>query len=214
MGILPELTEHIRAKTVVDIQVIMERFPNRSVPSFHRDLEKLHCVTSYTDNSRYYTLPDIPNYDGYGIWKYDNIRFSKNGTAKETARVLVCESSSGLSHTELKDIMGIRLYGSLKTLVHKKAIISVAVGNKLIFFSGDEIVSQRQKSCRSDMASAIISNPFNLTTVIEVLLAVFLEDKVNVEDAYRFLKSGKQPTITRMEVKEIFSYYKLPGKKN
>ena len=214
MNILKELDDYIRTETVVDINSLREKFPDRSVTSIRRDLAKLQCVTSFTNNSSYYTLSDIPSYDVYNVWSFGEIKFSKNGTAKESARILVNESSSGLSHTELQEILGIRLYGPLKDLVQEKAIRSESDGNKLMFFSGDEKIYQRQKSSRADMSSAIIGNPFNLNIVIDVLLTVFLEDQHSVEDAYRFLKSGKQPHITRKEIEEIFAYYKLPGKKN
>ena len=214
MNISQEIGEYIKSETVVDLDALKEKFPNRSVPSFHRDLAKLQCITSYTNNSRYYTLPDTPDYDEHGIWRHSGIMFSRNSTAKETARVLICESPSGLSHAELEGIVGIRLYNPLKALVQEEAIISAADGRKLIFFSGDVAVGQRQRNNRSDTAAAMADHPFNLYAVIDVLLAVFLENKDKAEDAYRFLKSAKYPHITRKEVDEIFEHYKLPGKKN
>jgi hypothetical protein len=214
MGIQQEVAEYIRMKTVVDLNSLRERFPRRSTPSFHRDLAKLKCVTSYTDNSRYYTLPDTPDYDAHGLWRHDGIAFSKNGTAKETVRVLINESPSGYSHSELQDMLGIRLYNTLRALVGDESVTSVSDGKILLFFSGDEAVCQRQRNSRSDMESAVSDHPFNLTTVIDVLLAVFLEDKDLPESAFAFLKSGKHPHITLKEVHDIFAHYKLPGKKN
>ena len=214
MNILKDIAEYIRFKTVVDLNELKEKFPGRSVPSFHRDLAKLQCITSYTDNSRYYTLPDTPDYDEHGLWRHGSIVFSRNLTAKETVRELICKSPSGLSHAELQEIMGIRLYNPLKTLIQENAIVNITDGKKLIFYSGDEAVSQRQRNNRSDIAAAMADHPFNLSTVIDVLLTVFLENKDTAEAAYRFLKSGKYPHLTRKEVDEIFIYYKLPGKKN
>ena len=214
MNIIQKIGEYIKSETVVDLNALKEKFPNRSVPSFHRDLAKLQCITSYTHNSRYYTMPDTPDYDEHGIWRHGDIMFSRNSTAKETARVLICGSPSGLSHSELEGIVGIRLYNPLRALVKEEAITSVTDGKKLVFFSGDDAVGQRQRNNRSDIAAAVSEHPFNLYTVIDVLLAVFLEKNDNAEDAYRFLKSARYPHITRKEVDEIFEYYKLPGKKN
>jgi len=214
MDILHKIAEYIRKKTIVDLDSLREGFPGRSDPSFHRDLAKLKCATSFTDNSRYYTLPDTPDYDGNGLWRHGGVAFSRNGTAKETVRVLVRESPSGLSHAELQEMLGIRLYNPLKALVQERAITSVSDGKKLVFFSGDEEAGQRQRSSRSDVAAAIANHPFDLITVIDVLLTVFLEGKHQAESAYRFLKSGKHPNITQNEVEEVFAHYKLPGKKN
>ena len=214
MAILQETANFIRSHKVVDLKMLEKKFPGRSKPSFHRDLAKLGCISCYTDNSRYYTLPDIPDYDGYGLWHHGSITFSRNLTAKETVRVLVCESPSGLTHSELQDILGVRLYNPLKALVQEKAIISETDGGKLIFFSGDDAVGQKQRESRADMAAAITVHPFNLHTVIDVLLAVFLEKKETAYSAFSFLKSGKYPHISLKEVEDIFSHYKLPGKKN
>ena len=98
VNILPELTEYISSRTVVEFEELKGRFPGRSESSFRRDLSKLKCVTCFTYNSKYYTLSDIPDYDGFGLWQYGAIHFSKHGTIKETARVLVSESACCLPY--------------------------------------------------------------------------------------------------------------------
>ena len=214
MAIIQEIDKFIRSHIVVDLNMLKTKFPGRSIPSFHRDLAKLGCISCYTDNSRYYTLPDIPDYDGHGLWRHGTVTFSKHLTAKETVRVLVCESRSGLTHAELQDILGIRLYNPLKALVQEKAIVSVTDGVKLIFFNGDDAAGQKQRDNRADMAAAMAVHPFNLHIVIDVLLAVFLEKKDTAESAFSFLKSEKHPYLSLKEVEEIFNHYHLPGKKN
>jgi len=213
MDILLEMAEFIRENTVVDLHSLSERFPNRSAPSIHRDLAKLKCATRYTDNSRYYTLPDIPEYDWHGIWKHGGIMFSRRGTAKDTVRALVIESSCGLSPSELQEILGVRLYSPIKALMQESAITSAPDGNMHIFFSGEESARSRQQSSRANLAAAMAGNPFNLNVIIDVLLAVFLEKNERAEDAYRYLRAGKQPYVTSKEIEGIFAYYHLPGKK-
>ena len=82
-----------------------------------------------------------------------------------------------------------------------------------MYFSGEEAARQRQLSSRADFVAAM-GNPFNLATVIDVLLAVFIENKTEVDEAYRYLKAGKHPYATRKEIEDIFIHYQLPGKKN
>jgi len=214
MDITKEIAEYIKAKTVVDLNSLKKKFPGRSEPSMRRDLAKLKCISCFTHNSRYYTLPDIPKYDAHGLWRHGGIIFSKYSTAKETVRMLISNSPSGLSHTELQQMLGIRLYNPLRALIGEKALSSISDGSKIVFFNRDEAISQRQKNNRSEKILAIADHPFNLTTVIDVLLAVFLEDRNQVESAYKYLKLSKHPYITIEEVEKIFIYYKLPGKKN
>ena len=95
----------------------------------------------------------------------------------------------------------------------KKAIVSVTDGVKLIFFSGDGATGQKQRESRADMVATMAVHPFNLHTVIDVLLAVFLEKKDTAESAFSFLKSGKYPYLSLKEVEVIFNHYNLLGKK-
>jgi len=214
MDYLRDLAEHIRDHYVTDMASIIERFPGRSVPSFHRDLAKLECISSFTDNRRFYTLPEIPSYDGFGLWRYNGIGFSKHGTAKETARVLIEGSSSGMAYADLEEILGIRLYTTLQTLSTEKAIVSETDGNRKLFFSGNKENYQRQKSNRMGIPVSNPGHPFSLIVVVDLLLAVINEDADTIDKAFMLLKSRNHPYLTREEVGHIFEHYHLPGKKN
>ena len=154
---------------MADMASIIERFPGRSVPSFHRDLAKLECISSFTDNRCFYTLPEIPSYDGFGIWRYNGIGFSKYGTAKETVCVLIEDSSSGIAYADLEEILGIRLYTTLKALSIEKAVVSEDDGNCKLFFSGNEENYLRQKSNRRGISASSPGHPFSLLVVVDLL---------------------------------------------
>ena len=214
MSYLQDLSEYIRKHYVADMASILKWFPGRSVPSFHRDLAKLGCISSFTDNRRYYTLPEIPSYDGFGLWRHNSIGFSKYGTAKETARMLIEGSSSGMAYAYLEEILGIRLYTTLQTLSIEKAIISETDGNRKLFFSGSKENYQRQKSNRMGISAPESGHPFNLLVVVDLLLAVINEDANTIDKAFTLLKYRNHPYLTREEVEHIFEHYHLPGKKN
>ena len=214
MDYLQNLAKHIRSHHVTDMASIIEKFPMRSVPSFHRDLAKLECISSFTDNRRFYTLPEIPSYDVFGIWRYNSIGFSKYGTAKETVRVLIDNSSSGMAYADLEEILGIRLYITLQTLSIEKAIISETDGNRKLFFSSNIENYQRQKSNRMGISVSNSDHPFNLLIVVDLLLAVINEDADTIDKAFMLLKFRNHPYLTREEVEHIFEYYHLQGKKN
>ena len=60
-----------------------------SVKTARRRLKLWEAYTSYNENGRYYTLPDIPEFDANGLWSYRSIRFSKYGNLKQTAIQLI-----------------------------------------------------------------------------------------------------------------------------
>ena len=214
MDILSVLQKYIKNHFVTDMASIIERFPGRSIPSFHRDLAKLGCISSFTDNRRFYTLPEIPIYDGFGLWRYNRIGFSKYGTAKETVRVLIEDSASGMTYADLEEILGIRLYTTLHTLSIEKVIISETDGSRKLFFSGNKENYQRQKTNRMGISVPNSGHPFNLLVVVDLLLAVINEDADTIDKAFLLLKFRNHPYLTREEVEHIFEYYHLSGKKN
>ena len=57
-----------------------------------RGLKRYGYFTSYNCNSSYYTLHDIPEFDGRGLWQYGPARFSRHGTIAETVLAWVQES--------------------------------------------------------------------------------------------------------------------------
>jgi len=196
---------------VLDIPSIRSIFPKRSYPSIQRDLKALGSVNSYSHNGQFYTLQEIPVYDELGIWNYENIYFSRYGTAKSTVKQLVEQSLSGYTHAELQDLMGVRMYGTLKRLVEEGAIGSERISGITVYLSSrndirGEQVSNRNRPCDSTKAL------FDSAAVIEVLLAVFIEHKRSPDMVHRYL-AAKGENIPLKDIGAIFAHYDL-GKKN
>jgi len=70
-------------------------------------LKMWKTYTSYNQNGKYYTLPEIPIFDEMGLWRFKNVAFSRHGNLKKTIIHLVCASTSGLSGSELGKILGL-----------------------------------------------------------------------------------------------------------
>jgi len=211
MSIKQELTDHFRQYTVLDIPSIRSIFPKRSYPSFQRDLKALGCVNSYSHNGQFYTLHEIPVYDELGIWGYENIYFSRYGTAKSTAKQLVEQSSSGYTHAELQDLMGIRMYGTLERLVKEGSIDSERISGISVYLSSRDDIRREQVSNRN-RPGGYRNVPFDSTVVIEVLLAVFIENKRSPDMVHRYL-AVKGVSVPLKDIEAIFAHYDL-GKKN
>ena len=76
-----------------------------SIATVGRRIREWDAHTSYNMNGRFYTLRDVPEFDGYGIWECKGALFSKHGSLKETLKQLVNKSGSGLSTIELGEIL-------------------------------------------------------------------------------------------------------------
>ncbi len=65
------------------------------------------AYTSYNQNGKYYTLPEIPQFDVYGIWRFKNAAFSKHGNLKKTIVHLVNTSPEGLTGRQIGELLGL-----------------------------------------------------------------------------------------------------------
>src|ERR1700724_1859960 len=57
--------------------------------SVSRKLKPLDYLSSYSHRGRYYTLREIANFDGQGLWSQADIWFSRSGTLLATAEEFV-----------------------------------------------------------------------------------------------------------------------------
>lgn len=78
-----------------------------SAITVRRRLKKWKTFTSINQNGRYYTLPEIPEFDDNGLWKYQFALFSKHGNLKQTIIELVKRSEAGLSAADISSIIEI-----------------------------------------------------------------------------------------------------------
>ncbi|MEA1933170.1 MAG: hypothetical protein U9N60_01855, partial [Thermodesulfobacteriota bacterium] len=60
--------------------------------SVQRYLSMWGGLRSYNHNGKYFSLPAIAHFNSFGIWKYNDIGFSRFGNLKETVVHLVARS--------------------------------------------------------------------------------------------------------------------------
>lgn len=87
-----------------------------------RRLAQRHAINSYNQNGRYYTLPDIPQFDANGLWRYRGAFFSRHGNLPETFVQLVHNAASGLAAAEVGALLGLRPSSFLWSLRDRPAL--------------------------------------------------------------------------------------------
>ena len=78
-----------------------------STPNARVKLKQWRTYTSYNQNGRYYTLPQVPQFDHHGLWNYDNAAFSRHGNLKKTIVHLVTSAPAGLTGKQLGNLLGL-----------------------------------------------------------------------------------------------------------
>ena len=87
--------------TVQEIKSII----GKSLRTTHSRLKQWNALTSYNKNGRYYTLPQIADFNEHGIWSYQGINFSRHGNLRRTFIYLVTSSHKALNSTEIGHIL-------------------------------------------------------------------------------------------------------------
>lgn len=100
-----------------------------------RKLHELSSVTSYSHAGKYYTLNNIAKYGEHGLWDFDGIRFSINGTLIDTVQNLIELSDSGYFLPELVSIVKVQAQETLLKLYRQNRIYREKVDGNYIYLS-------------------------------------------------------------------------------
>lgn len=125
-----------------------------SMITVRRRLKKWGTFTSINQNGRYYTLPEIPEFDENGLWEYQLALFSKHGNLKQTIIELIKMAEAGLSAANISKIIGIPSSSSyFSQLKQSNEITREKHQGKFVYFSGDPARYQQQKAKITDQGN-------------------------------------------------------------
>ncbi|MFQ5676353.1 MAG: hypothetical protein ACE5G1_10685 [bacterium] len=105
-NLLVETKEAFQVRKILTIGQVAGHLQSALVTA-RRFLKASRALTSYNQKGRFYTLPEIPKFDGNGIWRYKEACFAKHGNLKSTIVYLVTHSPIGLSAREIGEVVGL-----------------------------------------------------------------------------------------------------------
>ena len=115
-----------------------------------RRLSELDYISSCSHSGKYYSLNGIANYNQYGLWIYKSVLFSKYRTIKKTLEVLISQSQSGHSASELNRILKIKVEDALLELFKSKIINRKKLSGVYVYFSSARNFAKKQEITRND----------------------------------------------------------------
>jgi hypothetical protein len=113
-----------------------------SAISIRRFLKQLGYFSSFTHNSKWYTLSSIPEFDNNGLWFYNQIGFSRHGNLKQNIVHFIHKSSLGLSAKQLAEILFVPCHAVLNHLYNSGTIDRFKSKSGFVYVSS---VEQRKK---------------------------------------------------------------------
>ena len=183
---------------------------NSSIKTARRRLKLWEAYTSYNENGRYYTLPNIPEFDENGLWAYRKIHFSKYGNLKQTTINLIKRSKAGLDAAEMNDLLGISVRSFLTALQKHPDLKRKKIQGRYVYFSAVEEDYIKQKDYRSGMTK-IKQLPSDFEAIL-ILVETIKNPHLSIEELALKLKDN-DCNVTPDSIRNLFTYHGLTVKK-
>lgn len=179
-----------------------------SIPTARLKLRQWQAYTSYNQNGRFYTLPQVPSFDRHGLWRHKDVAFSKYGNLKKTIIHLVTSSPSGLSGRQLGALIGLSPQSFLHHFRDCPGIFREKHKNIFIYFADDSEINEKQARQRCEAVRrstlAAITDP----EAIVILVAIIKHQGISAEDISA-LPEIKKSKISRAAIQSFMEYHGL-----
>lgn len=187
---------------VLNMNEICKALQSTSRATVFRYLHDLNHLTSYTHNGKYYTLPEIAQFDEEGFWHFGDIGFSLQGTLMNTLVHVITMSESGKTNSELEKYFRIRVQNSLQKLLKPKRIAMAKPAKSILYISPDHNIGNQQIKRRTEVGYRK-RLPDWITAEILVETIKLAPVQPGIDDvANSFIKRGS--LITCEQIKQVF----------
>lgn len=198
---------------VVTIEALKNMLDTDFSKTVFRYLKEIGYLSSYNNAGKFYTLPNIPRYDEYGLWHYEAASFSRFGTLKSTISSMINGSHEGFTHGELKQLLRCRVQNTLNDLIKNNIVSRESINGLFVYTSADrkkvvDQISQREKKNRIGKSQGV---GIELPIIIEILLELLRLSIWDTKTISRNLHIRKV-TVTEPQVKEVLRHYNLKKK--
>lgn len=161
-----------------------------SAISVRRFLKQVGYFSSFTHNSKWYTLRSIPLFDKYGLWFYENIGFSKHGNLIKTIRYFIDKSPHGLSAQQLSERLRVPCHAVLSQRYKRGALDRFKSPQNFVYLAIDEARRHQQLTRLQAAAQRVeieVPAPASLTAqaAVYVLVEFIKHPQASVEDLSR-----------------------------
>ena len=218
MSALPPLsTESIRSfiekRQVVTFDQLISKF-QCSYMSILRRKEELRYITSYNRYGAGMTLPTIPIFNEFNIWKCGDFLFSKWGDVKSTIVGIVDESSEGLYARDLQQILNIRVNNHLSMCVKENIVFKCLDFGHPVYFSTVDTTRDaqyRQREKRYNEERTVQSQPLSQDKIIKILLAI-IKHRVTCAHKLKTLIALEGVSLSERSIQWVLDRYDIEKK--
>jgi len=195
---------------VMDIQQLYKTINTTSRVTVFRYLRQLEHLTSYTHNGKYYTLPEIAQFDKDGFWHFGDVGFSAHGTLMNTLTHVISMSDAGKTNSELEKHFRTKVQNSLQKLLKPNKIAKMTQTKPCLYVSSDPTVSVRQIKKRTEVGDRKRLPDWIVGEILVETIRSFPGQPAIDDIVKRLSKRGS--LITRDQVVQVFDENNLQKK--
>lgn len=182
---------------------------NYSAISIRRFLKQVGYFSSFTHNSKWYTLSSIPDFDKNGLWFYNRIGFSRHGNLNENIVHFINKSSHGLSAKQLAEILSIPCHAVLNHMYKSRAIDRFKSKSDFVYLSStDRRKKQQLMRLQSQTVTATAHQELNPQTAVYVLVEYIKNPQVSFSELSKAV-AKKQFIATPTAIARFFDKHDL-----
>ncbi|MCX6930757.1 MAG: hypothetical protein NT154_47275 [Verrucomicrobia bacterium] len=198
-----------RRKKVITLPELMEEL-RTSLRTLRRRLKEWGAMASYNHNSRFYTLPELPQFDEHGLWFEGDIGFSRHGRLPQTIVALVRQSPGGLTAAQLGQRLRMDPRSFLWQFHQHPDLRREKHQGHYVYFAADPAVATRQRALRS-AALAAVPLP-SAAEAIAVLVQAMQHPERSAEQLAAHLHAA-HPHLSAQAIVALFAHHGLTLKK-
>jgi len=181
---------------------------NYSLISIRRFLKAMGYYSSFTHNSKWYTLRSIPSFNNNGIWFFQDIGFCKHGNLNQTIGRFIDKSFQGLTAKELFNILSVPCHSILNQMYKKKKIDRYHTPKGFVYLSVSESKKRLQLKRLQVLTPVPKIEPLNPQTAVYVLVELIKNPKASFFELSVAVKK-RGATASPQAIAQLFKDYDL-----
>ncbi len=182
-----------------------------SIPTARLKLKNWNTFTSYNQNGRFYSLPQVPVFNQHGLWRYEDIAFSKYGNLKKTIIHLVMVSSAGLSGRELGDLVGLSPQSFMHHFSKCPGLCREKYNGVFVYFVDEPDLHERQRRQRQTDLYRTAATAISDSESVMILVAIISHHGISADDILA-MPEIKKSKLTMLAVQGFMEHHGLVKK--
>ena len=185
-----DLARIFKTHKIATMELLKRELDTSAERTLYRKLKELSYQTSYTHGGAYFTLEQISRFNDDGLWCYNSVCFSRQGTLKATLDTWVNSGDKGFYVAELQAALNVSVKETLLRLVKRGRVARQKIEGRYLYCSTKEAKRKSQiRVRRAELAAQLPDD--ELLAGILLFFALLDEQQRRLFAGLESLRSGK-----------------------